>query len=462
MLRLIWFVVVIAALTAAAVWLADNPGRVDIRWKNYALSTSVAVLAVAVALFAVVCAVVYQLWRWLRGGPRRLVAGRAARRREQGYLALTKGLVAVAAGDPKSARRHGKETGRLIDNPLNLLLLAQAAQLEGNETAARRHFRAMLEHAETEFLGLRGLLVQATKAGDWNAALGHARRAYALRPETEWVNSALFDLEVRAGDWRGAQKALESAARHKHVGAAEEPRRRAVLLAERARAARAQGRDDEALALAREAHKLAPNLVAANGLAAGLLAAAGKERAAARLLEDGWAKAPHPDLARAYAALVPEERPLERVKRFERLVRRNPGHAEGHMALAEAALAAELWGAARAHLEAAVRERATQRVFRLLATLEEREHGDDAAARGWLLRAASAPADAAWACDKCGAVSVAWGARCDACGAFDSLAWKAPPAPAVAVAAVIEATPLPAVADEARPAVVVDATPVRE
>ncbi|MFQ5958567.1 MAG: heme biosynthesis protein HemY [Alphaproteobacteria bacterium] len=463
MLRLLWFVVVIAALTAAAVWLADHPGAVDIRWRNYALSTSVAVLAVAVAFVAVVVAVVYHFWRWLRAGPRRMVAGRAARRRAQGYLALTKGLVAVAAGDPKSAQRYGRETGRLIDNPLNLLLLAQAAQLEGNEAAARRHFHAMLEHVETEFLGLRGLLVQATKAGDWDAALGYARRAYALRPETEWVNSALFDLEVRAGDWRGAQKTLESAARHRHVSGAEEPRRRAVLLAERARAARAEGRDDEALALAREAHRLAPGLVAASALAAELLAAAGKGRAAAKLIEDGWAHFPHPELARVYAALAPDEGAMERVKRLERLVRRNAGHAEGHIALAEAALAAELWGAARNYLEAAVRERPTQRVLRLLATLEERENADARAARGWLLRAASAPPDAAWLCDKCGAVSVGWAARCDACGAFDALAWKVPPAP-VAVAAPVEPATLPAVGDApaGEPAVVVDAAIARE
>ncbi len=474
MLRLLWFAVVVAALTWATLLLIDL-GDVDIRWRNYALSASVAVLVAAVAVVAVVCAIGYHFWRWLRAGPRRYVAGRAARRREQGYLALTKGLVAVAAGDPKSAQRFGKETGRLIDNPLNLLLFAQAAQLEGNEAAARRHFRAMLDHAETEFLGLRGLLVQATKAGAWDAALDYARRAYALRPETGWVNSALFDLEVRAGDWRAAQKTLAAAARQRHVSGAEESRRRAVLLAERARSARRQGRDDEALALAREAHKLAPGLVAASALAAELLAAAGKTRAAARLIEDGWAEAPHPDLARAWAALAPDEAPMERVKRLERLVRRKPGHAEGHIALAEAALAAELWGAARNHLEAALNERPSQRVLRLLATLEERENADARAARGWLLRAASAPPDAAWLCDGCGAVSVAWGARCDACGAFDALVWRVPPSPAAVAApdeapveatagATAGATPVAlagGTAEEA-PAVVVDAAIARE
>ncbi|MFQ5783969.1 MAG: heme biosynthesis protein HemY [Alphaproteobacteria bacterium] len=463
MLRSLGFLVLLAALTGAAVWLADRPGEVAIEWQGYAVSTSVGVLVLAVAAIAVVWALVYHFWRWLRAGPRRLLAGRAARRRERGYRTLTEGLVAVAAGDARSAQRFGRESAGLIDNPLNLLLLAQAAQLGGNEHAARRHFVAMLDHPETEFLGLRGLLVQATKAGDWEAALGYARRAHALRPGAEWASSALFDLEVRAGDWRAAQKALESAARHHHVSAADAPRRRAVLLAARALDAHAQGRDDEALALAREAHKHAPGLVAVTALAARLLIGTGKRRAAARLIEEGWTVAPHPELAAAHAALAPDERPMQRLKRLEGLVARKPGHPEGRIALAEAALAAEVWGAARRELEAVADERPTQRVFGLLATLEEGENGDEAAARAWLWRATSAPPDAAWICEKCGAVAAAWGARCTACNAFDSLVWKVPPAP-VPLATPAEPERLTAAAEDVAEAspLVVDAVVARE
>ena len=439
MLRALAFLAVLAALTAAAVWFAEHPGDVTIRatipwaeWPEFALTTSVGVLLVAVAGVAVAAALVHRFWRWLRGGPRRFAEGRAARRREHGYQALTKGLVAIAAGDAKAARRFAKHAGRLLDNPLNLLVLAQAARLNADETSARRHFSAMIEHRETEFLGLRGLIAQATQAGDWDAALGYARRAHALSPESAWASEALFDLEARAGDWRGAQRTLEAAGR-KRLGAAEASRRRAVVLAARARVARGEGRDEQALALAREAHKLAPELVEATALAAELLTASGKTRAARKLIEKGWARAPHPELVRAYAALAPDEAAIQRLKRFERLRELQPDHPESRIALAEAALAAELWGVARGHLEAAAGDRPSQRVFRLLATIEEHGGGDAEAIRRWLQRAADAPPDAAWRCEKCGAAATEWSARCAACGAFDGLAWRAPPAPAVVV-----------------------------
>ena len=321
----------------------------------------------------------------------------------------------------------------------------------------------MLAHGETEFLGLRGLIVQATKTGDWEAARRHARRAYGLRPETEWLSSVLFDLEARAGDWRAAQKTLEAGIKAKLVDPHHAPRRRAVVLAERARMAQSEGADDDALALARAAHKLDHGLVAATAMAARLLAAQGKARAAAKLVETGWKCGPHPDLAHAYATIAPDEPALERTRRFERLHALNPDHPESRIALAEAALEAELWGEARRHLEAAVGERPTQRVYGLLATLEERQGGDTEAVRRWLLRAANATPGAAWLCGKCGTASDHWRARCNACDAFDSLAWKLPPTtPARATGDGIESLAPAAQASLEPPSPAVDAASGRE
>ena len=430
MVRLFGFLLVLAALTWGAVYIADNPGEVAITWRGYRISTSVGVLILTVAAIAVLWAFASRIWHWLRSGPGRFMEGRASRRRERGYRLLTEGLVAAAAGDAKAAQRIGAKAGQLVQTPLNLLLLAQAAQLNGDEATAKRYFVAMVGHPETEFLGLRGLIVQASKAGDWEAARNYARAAYRLRPNTEWLSSALFDLEARAGDWRAAQKTLEAAVKAKLIDASDAPRRRAVVLAMRAQTALADGQEQDALALAREAHKLDPGLVAATAIAASLLAAQGKARAAAKMIEAGWKRGPHPDLARAYAAIVPDEPALERTRRFERLHALNPDHAESRIALAEAALEAELWGEARRHLEAAVGECPTQRVYRLLAALEERQDGNTEAARQWLLRAASATPGAAWLCGKCGSASDQWRARCSACDAFDSFAWKLSPSTA--------------------------------
>ena len=105
--------------------------------------------------------------------------------------------------------------------------------------------------------------------------------------------------------------------------------------------------------------------------------------------------------------------------------------------MAEAALAAALWGESRGHLaKVAEAERTapppgsySARLCRLMARLEEGESGDAAAVRRWLMLAADASADPAWTCAQCGTATAEWQARCGHCGAFDSLAWRAAPRP---------------------------------
>jgi HemY protein len=236
-LRVIGLLVLVAAAMLAAVWLADRPGQVSIVWQGWRIDTSFGLLLVSAFGVAVAAIFLAAVWRGLVTGPRRFMRWRRDRRRRQGYSALTRGLVAVAAGDPQEARRHARRADVLLDEPpLTMLLAAQTAQLIGDEDEARRHFRRMLEKPDTEFLGLRGLITQALKSGAHGEALELARRARLLRPQTAWVQTTLFELESRNGDWRAAQETLRQAARIGAVPPATARRHEAAVALERSRA----------------------------------------------------------------------------------------------------------------------------------------------------------------------------------------------------------------------------------
>ena len=444
MARALWFLFVLGLLVIAAVWLADNPGSVTLHWQDYRLDTSVALLLVAVALIAAAAAAAYRLWRFIRRAPASLSRAGRERRRRRGYLALTQGLVAVAAGDAEEARHQVKRADGLLDDPpLTLLLSAQAAQLAGDEGTGGKYFAAMLDRPETEFLGLRGLLIQAIKRGDRNEALGLARRAYGLKPKSAWVASNLFALQTGAGLWADAETTLARSVRNTLVEATEGRRRRAVLAYQRSLEAGDRERGAEALKRARAAHGLDPGFIPAAVRLARLLIGAGRARKAAAVIEDTWSRAPHADLLDAYWAARGAADGLEKVHAAERLAKFNPDHVESHLAMAAAALEAPLWGEARKHLEAAGGTDPSARVCRLMAALEESEHENMARAHEWLMRASVAERDPAWVCEHCGNAVAQWSALCGKCDGFDSFAWRMPPRVAV-LAAGDAGTPAPA------------------
>ena len=453
MIRALSYILSIAVAIAAAVWLADRPGEMTLTWRGWRVDTSAAFLVFCVAAVAVATALLYRLWRALRRAPQAFMASRRASRQQRGYQSLTQGMVAVAAGDPQEALRQARRADSLLgEPPLTMLLSAQAAQLNGDEAAARSYFTAMLERPETAFLGLRGLLIQSQRDGDRPAALGFARRAYELRPKTPWVLTTLFDLQVGEGRWRQALATLEEAIRRKAIGASDGQRRRVTVLLGCSGEAEQAGNAPDALAHARKAYAQAPGFLPAVIRLVSLMIAGGKKRPAARVIHNAWGRTPHPELARIYGAMDggPGGGPgggsgggkdgggdaVRKLGRFERLLTFNPDHAESHIALAEAALEARMWGTARSHLEklggekpggeTPGGERAAARVCRLMAELEEGEHGDMAAVRRWLLRAASAEPDPAWTCNGCGVVSAQWTPLCAKCAALGSLEWRPP------------------------------------
>ena len=461
---------VFAGVIAAAIFFADHPGQVEIVWQGWQVDTSVGVLAAAAVLAGLAIALLFWLGSLILDSPRAFLRHRRQRRRRAGYRALTRGMVAVAAGDPQEAQRCARRADALLaDPPLTLLLSAQAAQLGGDEGAAKKFFTAMLDRPEMEFLGLRGLLNQALRAGDQGTALRLSERAATLRPDTTWVVESLFGLEAREGRWDAALETLAQAVKRRIISRERARHHRGVILYELSLAALASGDRARGRSLAAQAQGLTPDLAAPAAHHARALLQDRRTGPAAKAIERAWRTIPHPDLAQVYAAIYDGAPPLDRFKSFERLGAQNPDARETHLAVAEAALDAQLWGEARRHLEQALSAPAppsiarlrnpapftvapdpdedarlagpTPRLSLMMARLEEAEHGVGPESREWLDRAVTAMPDPRYVCATCGGESLEWRSLCPHCGSFDALVWRTPARAAVGTTLPIPAKP---------------------
>lgn len=428
MIRLILFLVAVVALAWGVIWVGDNPGQVSLNWGGWQVDASAGVLAGALVVFTVAVALGYRFWLFLTRAPGELSSAYRERRSRKGYKALTKGMVAVAAGDgDESKRQVQKADGLLGEPPLTLLLKAQSAQLNGDETAAERFFKAMLEDEEMEFLGLRGLLNQAIKRGDDQTALELAKRAQALKPKSRWLSEALFELEARSGAWAAAGQALAHMGKLSDMSKGETRHRQAVVAWGESVVLQKSGDPVQALKLAEKSVSLDTAFIPGALRLAKMYLDRGNTRKAQSVIEKAWGVAPHPKLALMYFEARGAVDGLKKMSAAEKLSSFKPLSTDSHLMLAEAAIEAQLWGQARTHLGTAMEAgRNTRRVFTLMAQLEDQERGDKDQVRHWLMRAASATADPAWVCKDCGHVEAEWDPHCPKCRGFDTLVWDTP------------------------------------
>ncbi|RXT46209.1 hypothetical protein B6S44_25615 [Bosea sp. Tri-44] len=426
MVRVLVYLFIIALVAVGAVWLADRPGEVSVLWQGYRIETSVAIAAIGVVVLAFLTLVAWAIMRFVFGLPSAFGFASRARRRARGFEAISRGMVAIGAGDPIAAGRHAVDARKFVANePLTLLLEAQSAQLSGDRGQAEAAFKAMLDKPETRVLGLRGLFVEARRRGDMTAARAFADDAVRRSPSLAWANDALLDFHTAAGDWQAARTAVERRAALRLADKGEAKRQRAVLLA--AEALDAKDREPEkALAAALEAVKLAPGLTPAAALAGRMLSERGDIKKAARLLEAAWKQVSHPDVASAYLDVRPGDSARDRLARAETLTKLRPADPEGVLALAGAAIHAQDFARARYTLKPLLAGGASVRACLLMAELEEAEHGATGRVREWLGRATRAPRDAAWVAD--GLVSDQWLPVSPISGRLDAFVWTVPPA----------------------------------
>ncbi|PZU93329.1 MAG: heme biosynthesis protein HemY [Chelatococcus sp.] len=426
MVRVLLYLAVFAALAVGAVWLADRPGEVAVVWQGYRIETSVAIGAIGVVLLAMLAMLLWTVLRFVLGLPSAFSFASRARRRARAFEAVSRGMVAVGAGDPVAAGRYAGEARRFAaSEPLTLLLEAQAAQLAGDRGAAEAAFKAMLDKPETRVLGLRGLFVEARRRGDAAAARAFADDAVRRSPSLAWANDAMLDFHTGAGDWQAARTAVERRAALRLADKAEARRQRAVLLAAEALEAR-DGEPERALAAALEAVKLAPGLTPAAALAGRMLSERGDIRKAAKLLEAAWKEVPHPDVAAAYLDVRSGDSAQDRLARAVTLSKLKPADPESALTVAGAAIHARDFQKAREVLKPVLAGGATVRACLLMAELEEAEHGAAGRVREWLARATRAQRDPAWVAD--GLVSDVWMPVSPVSGRLDAFVWSVPPA----------------------------------
>ncbi len=422
MIRVVVFLVAAGLLALGVVWLADRPGQIAITWLGYRADTSVMVAVMAITAVAIAAVMVWSLIRFFLRSPKLFSLAMRQRKRRKGYDSISRGLIAIGAGDARAAQRFAANAEKSLPNePLALLLRAQTAQLNGDRAGAEDAFRAMAERSDTRLLGLRGLYVEAQRRNDSVAARLFAEQAAKDAPALAWAGQAVLEFRCAAGDWEGALAILEDNRKSGMLDRAAWRRQRAVLLTARALATEEENRD-VARSLAVDAVKLAPDLVPAAALAGRLLAEAGERRKAAKIVEAAWKTNPHPDLAEAYAHVRLSDSARDRLSRTQTLARMTPGHTEGALAVARAALDARELTTARETLEP-LAAAPTQRVAMLMAELEQLD-GDEGRAREWMGRALNAALDPAWTAD--GFVSDRWLPLSPVTGRLDAFQWKVP------------------------------------
>ncbi len=426
------FVAVVAALALGAGYLAQTGSglRITVANMEFTFGPVQMVIGAAIALLVLWLALkllglIAATIRFINGDETAISRYFDRNRERKGYQALADGMVSLASGEARAAMSQAAKAERYLGRPeLTNLLTAQAAEMSGDTKRATEVYKRLLQEDRTRFVGVRGLMKQKLAEGDTETALKLAQKAFSMKPRHQEVQDTLLKLQADTGDWKGAREVLGAKLKQGLLPRDVHRRRDAVLALQEAKAIIAEDATIDAREAAIAANRQSPDLIPAAVMAARSYVEIGKPAYATRVIKKAWAAQPHPDLAAAFAAFEPAESAAARLRRFEPLLKIEPGNEETKLLAAELNIAAEDFPAARRALGNVPETHPTARSLTIMAAIARGEGEDEAVVRGWLTRALTASRGPQWVCDNCQHVQPDWAPTCKNCGGFDTLSWR--------------------------------------
>jgi len=123
MIRALITLILLSATATGLAWLVDMRGGLLVNLGPYQIETSLAVAAVGTLALAVMLAMVWACIRYLANIPLALSQYYSGRKRDKGYQAVARGMMAIGMGDTKTAERAARDAHKCLGTePLVLLL----------------------------------------------------------------------------------------------------------------------------------------------------------------------------------------------------------------------------------------------------------------------------------------------------------------------------------------------------
>ncbi len=206
MIRFIIFLLFVAGVGFASVWLAENSGSVTMYWLDYRIDTSVVFVVLAGFMLAIFAGIIIRILF----APARFWDRRKTAHLQQGITEITYSIAAIAASDLAAAEAHNRKAQSMLGRtPLTTLLSAQIAKSRGDEGGTQILLEKLLDYKETKYLAARSLSDSADVHNNLPKALALAQQAAEMNKRDTETAAKVIDLQIRLKQWDAALETID-------------------------------------------------------------------------------------------------------------------------------------------------------------------------------------------------------------------------------------------------------------
>ena len=424
MKKLIFLTLQILILIIIVLWVISSNQKVDFFWKGI-IFTSNASFFISILIFLVVVALIIQrIYLYFRQTPKRIKDNLKINKYKKGINSIVKAIAALSNNDDRELIAQSKRIENYLeDNPINLIIKAEAARKKKQFALAEENYNKMLTNPDIKIIGLKGLLEQNLRTQDYHHALIYAEQIYQINSKLDWIYETILQIIIKTKNWQKLIEINNDAKSKKIISKFLQNKSNAVALYEISLIKEGVS-IEESIKLLEQAINFRPNFPPFIKKIVSLLIENNQISKAKKILFKAWSNDPHPSYFDEIMILSEKEgNKIEKI--VNELIRTNSKNYESIIVKIKAKIIEKNFDEAKKIISPLLSSRPNKTICELMSKVEMGISGNLSKANSWLGRANFGNYEKTWVCKNTGLYQKEWTSITKE-GHFDSLEWIIP------------------------------------
>ena len=420
---LFYFIQLTILLTIVFLIVLSNQ-KIDFFWKGIIFTGNTSTLLIGLVILIFIALIFQRIYLYIKQSPKRIKDSLKIKNYNKSFNAIVKAMAALYNNDDKELNFQSNILEKLLkNNPISIILRAEAAKKSKKFDIAENHYNTMLLNPDTKILGLRGLLEQNLKKQDYHHALIYAEEIYNINPRLDWIYKTIIQIIVRTKNWHKLIEISKNAFNKRIIPKTDYFKSISIAKYEIALIKESTS-SIESSQLLKDANSDRPNFPPIVKKLANLLIQNNQLSKAKNLIFKCWSIEPHPMLFEELIEISKREN-SSIVSATSKLIKNNATSYDSIIVLVKANIIENNWIRSKELIKPVLTARPNKTICQLMYEIEIGITGNAQKANSWKNRAALGDIEKTWVCKNSATIQEEWSSVSEG-GFFDSLEWTWP------------------------------------
>ena len=211
LIKIIKFFLIVLIISLSIVWLADNPGNVEIVWKEYLIQTNLIGMVFVILSFILSLFLIYVLFQKIKAIPGNFRTTRQEKYLRLGNETLDEMALNLFLGDSVSLEKNARKIKKYFKNDLfSTFMLFNTSLIKNDIEQAKNYLRVLKLMPKAKYISKRASVLICLKEKKIEEATELLKDYILEYPSDQWFAEKLANIYSKMNEWSKAYELIQN------------------------------------------------------------------------------------------------------------------------------------------------------------------------------------------------------------------------------------------------------------